>query len=118
MDERAFLQEIANRLNEFVRDFPTEAGEIFGNPRAFGSEVASMLRAVAGANIDMPFGVLFGALMAAGSEDAQFHLSMVWDEYKRFRGFKVIEVAPMSAGEIQTKVRKTLRPSDDDPVLN
>jgi len=121
MDERAFLEEIARRVNEFFRDFPVEADQLFGNPRAFGNEVAVMLKALAGRNLEVPFGIVFASLLSKSTADAGFHLAMVHDDDDTLIGFKVVEIETMTRDEVITKARARFRDDDDDgtpPLLN
>lgn len=109
LDERVFLEEVADRLNAFVRDFPIEADRVFGDPRAFGHEVEEMFCAIAGENIEVPFGVLLTSILTrTPGTSAGYFLQMVWDETDMLVGFEVVEVEETTAEEIlKSTLKKT-----------
>lgn len=108
IDERVFLEEVASRLNQFFRDFPVEAHRLFGEPTAFGHEVAEMFRQILGQNVDVPFGVLFMSIIAGPRVDTSHVLAMDHDEDNILRGFRVAPPPEMSDEEIVNTARDNL----------
>lgn len=94
IDERVFLEEVARRVNEFFRDFPIEAHRIFGEPTVFGHEVAEMFQVLLGENTEVPFAVMFMAILAGPTGNPGYHLAMDEDETGMLCGFHVVEASP------------------------
>lgn len=108
LDEKVFLDEVACRLNQFFRDFPVEAHRLFGEPTAFGHEVAEMFRQMLGQNVDVPFGVLFTSIIAGPRVDASHVLVMDHDKDDILRGFRVVDPPDMSNEEMLNAARDNL----------
>ncbi len=109
IDERVFLEEIARRLNRFFRDFPIEAHELFGEPRAYKYEVEEMFTALLGENVEVPFGVLFQSILMMGPGTLSGpSLKMVFNDDEMLSGFQVINVDGADHETLLENARKQL----------
>jgi hypothetical protein len=105
-NEKAFLEEVARRLNSFFEGFPDEAHAIFGESKFFGQEVEEMFRAFTGQNKSIPFGILFATMMAPLEGDVVYHLVMAEDEAGQIAGFQVIDINDVDAEQAIAATRK------------
>lgn len=107
IDERIFLEEVARRLSDFVRDFPEEADRLFAEPMTFGNEVETMFTTLLGENPDMPFGVLLVSMLAGPQANCAHHLAMSYDDQGRLTGFTVVEI-PKGTPKVVNDVRNRM----------